>query len=318
MANDEHVSLLSQDVAAWNAWREANPGVRADLLGAKLAEAKLAEANLAGADLQGANLTGAYLAGANLQGANLQGANLRDAVLEHTIFADLDLSGVTGLEAVAYLGPSTIGIDTIVQSHGRIPEAFLRGCGVPESFIEYIPALIGAMQPIQFYSCFISYSTTDEAFAQRLYERMQSRGLRVWFAPEELKGGRKLDEQIDEAIRIYDKVILVLSPHSLESEWVSTEIKKVRREELATNRRKFFPIRLVDMKTINDWWCTDHTTGEDVAREVRQYFIPDFSRWKDYDAFEREYTRLIDALQNVDERPMPKLPHQGATDTPLA
>src|SRR5437879_2021227 len=44
--------------------------------------------------------------------------------------------------------------------------AFLRGCGLPETFLEYIPSLLS--NPIQFYSCFISYSTTDQEFADRL------------------------------------------------------------------------------------------------------------------------------------------------------
>ena len=73
---------------------------------------------------------------------------------------------------------------------------FLLGCGVPYGLIEQLPSLLGAMQPIQFYSCFISYSTKDQDFTQRLYERMQRHHLRVWFAPEDMKGGRKLREEI--------------------------------------------------------------------------------------------------------------------------
>jgi hypothetical protein len=42
---------------------------------------------------------------------------------------------------------------------------FLRGCGVPDALISYIPSLIGSMSPIQFYSSFISYSAKDKPFA---------------------------------------------------------------------------------------------------------------------------------------------------------
>ena len=31
MANDEHVALLKQGVAAWNAWRNENPDIVPDL-----------------------------------------------------------------------------------------------------------------------------------------------------------------------------------------------------------------------------------------------------------------------------------------------
>jgi Pentapeptide repeats (8 copies) len=51
MANDEHVALLKQGVAAWNAWRDENPGTRPDL----------SEANLSGTNLRGANLREAGL-----------------------------------------------------------------------------------------------------------------------------------------------------------------------------------------------------------------------------------------------------------------
>ncbi|HNP87344.1 MAG TPA: toll/interleukin-1 receptor domain-containing protein, partial [Kouleothrix sp.] len=204
--------------------------------------------------------------------------------------------------------PSTIGIDTLFRSQGRIPEVFLRGCGVPESLIEYLPSLLGAMQPIQFYSCFISYSAHDQAFAQRLYDRLQGQGLRVWFAPEELKGGNKLDEQIDTAIRTYDKLILVLSDASVRSKWVMHELRKARRAELANQRRKLFPIRLTSFETLHNWECFDPENGQDLADEVRQYFIPDFAQWKEHDRFEHEFGLLLAALKAVDDPPAPGPP----------
>ena len=38
-----------------------------------------------------------------------------------------------------------------------------------------------------------------------------------------MKGGEKLYDQIDSAIRLHDKLLLVLSEQSLQSEWVLTE-----------------------------------------------------------------------------------------------
>jgi hypothetical protein len=51
---------------------------------------------------------------------------------------------------------------------------------------------------------------------------MRESNLRVWFSPEDIRGGKKLHEQIDHAIRVYDKLLLVLSPHSMNSEWVKS------------------------------------------------------------------------------------------------
>jgi hypothetical protein len=161
------------------------------------------------------------------------------------------------------------------------------------------------MQPIQFYSCFISYSSQDEAFARRLHERMRAERLRVWFAPEDLKGGQKLHEQVEEAIRIYDKLVLLLSEHSIRSEWVQHELRRARRAEIQSQRRKLFPIRLIDFEALAEWECPDSRTGGDLAEEVRQYFIPDYSDWKDHDAFERAFTRLLRDLKALDAPPAP-------------
>jgi hypothetical protein len=79
------------------------------------------------------------------------------------------------------MGPSTIGIDTIYRSKGKIPEGFLRGAGVPEEFITYMRSLVA--NPIEFYSCFISYSSKDQQFAESLYAALQVKNVRCWFAP---------------------------------------------------------------------------------------------------------------------------------------
>ena len=79
MANNEHIALLKQGVAAWNAWRRDNPHVRPDFSGADLRGANLTPADemgVSGADLRGANFSGADLRGARLLGANFGGADL--------------------------------------------------------------------------------------------------------------------------------------------------------------------------------------------------------------------------------------------------
>jgi hypothetical protein len=206
MANEEHLAILKKGVAAWNEWREQHPNIRPDLHAANLRAANLRAANLSGANLRGADLRGADLSGANLDRAdlsradlnraNLGGADLNranfigadlsetdfsEATFAWTVLADVDLSTAKGLKTLRHDGPSTIGVDTIYRSQGKIPEVFLRGCGVPDDLIGYIKSIAGA---IQFYSCFISYSGKDQEFADRLYEGLQNKGVRCWFAPQ--------------------------------------------------------------------------------------------------------------------------------------
>ena len=207
------------------------------------------------------------------------------------------MSGATGLDSINFRGPSAIDHETIGLS-GELPLSFLRGCGLPENLITYFPSLLQT-SPIQFYSCFISHSTKDHAFAERLYADLQNQGVRCWYAPEEMKGGKKLYDQIDSAIRLHDKLLLVLSDHSLKSEWVLTEIRRCRKAE-KEGKRKLFPIRLVDMETIQDWECFDADSGKDLAVEMREFFIPDFSHWKDHDSYMQAFDRL---LQDLKEKP---------------
>lgn len=284
---------------------------KTNLIGAHLIEADLIITNLAGANLSRTNLTGANLFLTNLQGANLTGANLsltnfsgtllrranfRSATLSFTVFADVDLSKAMNLNHCTHKAPSTLGVDTIYRSNGKIPDTFLRGCGVPETFITYAKSLVGS--PVEFYSCFISHSTKDQEFADRLNADLQAKGVRCWFAPHNIQGGKKIHEQIDEAIRGHDKLLLVLSSNSMQSEWVKTEIGKARERETRERKRMLFPLRLVEFDTLREWECFDGDTGKDSAREIREYFIPDFSEWKtNHHAYRVAFDRLMHDLK---------------------
>jgi uncharacterized protein YjbI with pentapeptide repeats len=270
---------------------------RANLSETDLRNANFFRANMSGAYLSGADLSDAGLSGVDLSGATLRGADLSGVYMSNTSIAGCDLRWVRGLELVRHDGPSYVSIDTVYKSEGKIPDGFLLGCGVPDSFIAQIPALIGALQPIQFYSCFISYSTKDEEFARRLHERMRAEKLRVWFAPEDVQGGKKLHEQIERAIQVHDRLLLVLSENSIHSEWVMTEIRNALKVEKKDGRRKLFPIRLCDFDTLRRWECVDADFGKDLANEVRQYFIPDFSNWKNHDDFEPAFAKLLRDLR---------------------
>jgi hypothetical protein len=83
----------------------------------------------------------------------------------------------------------------------------------------------------------------------------------------------------------------------MNSEWVRTEIRKARKAEIKGGRRKLFPIRLMDFDTIRDWECFDADIGKDLGVEIREYFIPDFSNWKDHASFEMALERLLNDLR---------------------
>jgi uncharacterized protein YjbI with pentapeptide repeats len=273
----------------------------ADLRWADLSEAQLRKADLRGADLRMANFKRSNLKGADLMYASLDETDLREsdlthAILDHTIFSNIDLREVKGLETVTHHGPSTIGIDTVYQSQGKIPEIFLRGAGVPDHFIGYMRSLKG--KTLEYYSCFIAYSSKDQEFANGLYEGLQIGGVRCWFAPHDIQAGKKVHEQIDTAIRLHERLLLILSPSSINSEWVKTEIANAREREAKEGRRILFPIRLnISFEQLQKWECFDADRGKDSAREVREYYIPDFTNWKDHDQYRSEFQKLLRDLK---------------------
>lgn len=261
-----------------------------DLSGADLTYARLGGANLTSVDLSRAGLSHANLSYANIQRPYLRGADFTNSYWQGTRLAEADVSEAIGLEHVNHLTPSTIGVDTLYMSAGKIPEVFLRGCGVPEPFIVQLPALIAALEPIQFYSCFISYSSKDGVFAERLHADLQAKGVRVWFAPHDLPIGARMRPAIDESIRVHDKLLLVLSEGSVASQWVEQEVETaLAREREQEGRTVLFPVR------IDDAVMGSKTGWPALLKNTRN--VGDFTRWKDHDSYQRALEKLLRDLK---------------------
>ena len=70
---------------------------------------------------------------------------------------------------------------------------------------------------------FISYSRKDLVFVERLAEDLKAAGLDVWFDLSGLEGGTRWGREIQGAIQQSQIFVVVLSPNSIESEWVEKE-----------------------------------------------------------------------------------------------
>ena len=255
---------------------------------------------------------------ADLRNANLTGADLTYAKLGDMFFGNTNLSNTQGLETCSHFAPNILDPGTINLS-GGLPDAFLRGCGYTAWEIEaaklyrrgltqeqittigYNIISLQADDPIQLYSCFISYSGEDEAFTRKLYDRMQNAGIRTWFAREDMRWGKPIFEQLDHAIQRFDKLLLVLTEASMKSGWVEHELRTAIDLQAKDKRRRLFPIRLVDFEAIQKWRIKNLNTGRDLADEVRSLYIPDdFTKWEDGAAFERAFDKLRENLVRED------------------
>jgi uncharacterized protein YjbI with pentapeptide repeats len=290
---------------------------RARLGGANLIRAHIDKADFEDADLSGATLGGAFCIGTKFTGANLSRTliggvdfseadltkcdlsrsiasatifhqtvfdrtTLSQATFVNSFFSDVDLSGTVGLETCVHRGPSSIDFRTLARSQ-KIPLSFLRGCGLSDAFIDYLPSMLAT--PVQFYSCFISYSTHNQDFAERLHADLQDSGVRCWFAPDDLKIGDPFRQRIDESIRVHDKLLLILSESSVKSQWVQEEVETAFERERREKRLVLFPIRIDgSVMTTNEAWAAG-------IRRTRH--IGDFGDWKQHDSYRKAIKRLL-------------------------
>jgi hypothetical protein len=144
------------------------------------------------------------------------------------------------------------------------------------------------------YSCFISYDNRDQEFAERLHADLHSSDVGCWFAPEDLKTGDKIRERMNSEIHCRDKLLIILSGNSIDSELVKAQVEEALRKEGDTKRTVLFPIRLDDEVTKADAAWIKKIRDED------ERLITDFQNWRDHDTYQRQFARLLRDLRAVD------------------
>lgn len=312
--NLQEASLHGADLEEADLGRANLEGAR--LAGADLRGANLSEANLRGANLWRVDLRRAYLRGANLFGSNLiladlceadlQRVDLNRAILGGTVWGNVDLGETKGLEGVRYIAPSTLGTDTLQLSKGKIPAKFLRGCGLSDWEIEsaklyqtglstkevndivYRICDLRANQAIQINPLFISYSHKDRAFVDEMEKHLDEKGVRFWRDIHDATAGR-LERVVDRAIRQNPIVLLILSEHSVKSDWVEHEARTARELEKELGRDVLCPV------TLDGAW-KDCKWPERLREQIMEYNILDFSKWKDGAEFAKMFRKLVDGL----------------------
>jgi hypothetical protein len=161
----------------------------------------------------------------------------------------------------------------------------LRGCGPPDDLIEFLPSPFGG-RAIQYFSCIISYSNQDGDFAERLHADLQNNWVRCWFAPEDLKIGDRFRQKIDDAMRFHEKLLLILSEHSVISDSAREEVESALEREHREQRRAF-PVQL------------DNAAEAWAALIRRQRHIGDFRNCKQHDAYKNSFDRLLRDLKTT-------------------
>jgi hypothetical protein len=181
---------------------------------------------------------------ATFEAAILTCTDFARAKFGYTKIIDVDLSSAQGLETVRHMSPSAIDIGCLYKSKGRVPKLFLRGAGVPEAFINFTRTLVEADYIME--TCFLSHSSKDKGFCDKLFSELERRGVVIWYFPENAKWGNPVWSEIDKNIKIHDRVIVVCSRNSLQSGPVLREIERALVLEDQYGRNVLFPIQIDD------------------------------------------------------------------------
>lgn len=108
--------------------------------------------------------------------------------------------------------------------------------------------------------------------------------------------GDKVRYRIDESIYLHEKLLLILSEHSVASSWVEHEVETALSKEYEGKSNVIFPIRLDDavMKCTTGW-----------ASHIRlTRHIGDFTNWQEDLAYQQAFSRLLRDLK-VTQLPTP-------------
>ena len=188
-----------------------------------------------------------------------------------------------------------------ITSWSNRDEAFREVARAIREAIERLHASFHAIQPTPskpaavkdpastYYTCFISHTPEDLAFAEKLHTDLLNHGVPCWFAPEDMRIGDKKRQRVEQAIQAYDKLLLVLSHKAVNSDWVEYEVETAFDKESTQQSLVLFPIRL-------DKAVMDSTTGW-AAYIRRTRHIGDFERWQQPEAYQKALQRLLRDLK---------------------
>lgn len=140
---------------------------------------------------------------------------------------------------------------------------------------------------------FISYNHADREFAGWLAEQLLSHRVAVWYDEWEMRVGDSLRRKVQDGIDTSAYLIIVLSPDSVNSEWVSQELDGALVKELESKRVFVLPVLHKDCaiplflksKLYADFRNDSEEGLEKVLASIDRTEIPGHSREQDPSTF---------------------------------
>ena len=243
-------------------------------------------ADLCAADLTGANLSGSNLEMTNLCYADLAHTNVEGATFDRTMLASNYMHQVINFDKANIEGHISVSMDNLTYSSGMQLEMLIKNADIPEEYARHILSLLIESE---YYSCFISYSSSDSDFVERLSGDLERIGVTIWRDVKDLKIGDPIREMIQRGILLHERMLVVLSTDSINSNWVEDEIETCFEKERKGGGRFVLPITVDD--TIFE---TDRAWAASLRRKIK---IGDFRNFGEAYKYEEALSRLASSLK---------------------
>jgi hypothetical protein len=257
--------------------------------GSDLSTAHLPFADIDGTDLRHASLRGAMLSQAKLIGGRWDDVDFSGAAFGYTILANVNLSNAKNLETVKYHAPSTLGMDTILNSGGNLPDAFLLGCGVPPSVITQIHSIFASQSENKAFLSYTYESQEHDQWVDTLAHALNARGIFVFFDKWDVAPGDSITKFMDTGIGQSKCGLFICTPESVaradsETRWTGYEAIQFKADLVESKKRVIAILR----------------AGTDVPRYLRGRRYIDA---RDDDNFNDCVTEIVDLVMSRSRRP---------------
>jgi len=264
-----------------------NPFSYFDFSNVNLSGAHLSDCNFADCSFYKANLSGARFLRTQFINVDFRHTIFDNAACGHTVFGDVDLSLSTGLETTQHYGLSMLGTDTYLRSKGRIPDVFLRGCGIPDNVIAVLPSLVA--ETLKNPSLQILYHVDDQAFVDQLHQRLTASGFRVWLHGRDYWLGDKERQYASMVMGdTFDYRIVCSSQSSLASKWFNiTDKHGVHIFHRRPEGEKGFVILDLDGR------LRELDTPQPLVGRLQQKTIQPYNDWQNADTFDESFDYLV-------------------------
>ena len=110
----------------------------------------------------------------------------------------------------------------------------------------------GKKEKLRLYTVFLSHSSSDAWIAKTMAEKIEALGASCWLDEKDFEGGDIVADEIIKGIDACNEAIVLVSPNTIKSQWVSFEVGglRVQRKRITPILNNVLPSELAPMHDI--------------------------------------------------------------------